>query len=207
MKKILLLVGVFIALSFHINAQHNTSDIFEVDKITWYGFDFSNVRLIGAIGFKNPEKIKSYYFDAWNSLIINESKKYKLDKFFHKESVKYYLNIVTDRNELPNLDELIIETEYAFGAEKVVQIISDYDSGDKEGIGLVFILESLDKYKEKAFIWVTFFDIQTKRVILTERLEGKAGGYGFRNYWAGAYYKVMKSAFKSIQKEYEIPNE
>lgn len=198
MKNILLLVGFYMALSYQINAQYNTSEISEVNEITWYGLDFSNVRLIGAIGFKNPEKIKSYYFDAWNSLIINEPKKYKLDKFFHKESVKHYFNIVTDRNNLPNLDELVIETEYSFDAEKVMQIISEYDSGDKEGIGLVFILESLDKHREKAFIWVTYFDIQTKRVLLTERLDGKAGGYGFRNYWAGAYYKVMKSAYKSI---------
>jgi len=195
------------ALSFQINAQHNTSDIFKVNEITWYGLDFSNVRLIGAIGFKNPEKIKSYYFDAWNSLIIYETNKYKLDKFFHKESVEHYLNIVTDRNTLPNLDELIIETEYSFGAEVVIQIISEYDSGDKEGIGLVFILESLNKYRENAFVWVTFFDIQTKQVLLTEKLVGKAGGYGFRNFWAGAYYKVMKSAYKSIYMEYKISNE
>ena len=195
------------ALSFQINAQHNTSDIFKVNEITWYGLDFSNVRLIGAIGFKNPEKIKSYYFDAWNSLIIYETNKYKLDKFFHKESVENYLNIVTDRNTLPNLDELIIETEYSFGAEEVMQMISEYDSGEEEGIGLVFILESLNKYKERAIIWVTFFDIQTKQVLLTERLEGKAGGYGFRNFWAGAYYKVMKSAYKSIYIEYKISNE
>ena len=204
MKKFLLIIGFYIAISFQINAQHNTSEIFEGNEITWYGLDFSNVRLIGAIGFKNPKKIKSYYFDAWNSLIIKENKKYKLDKFFHKESVKQNLGIVKDRNDLPNLDELVIETEYAFNAEKVVQIISEYDSGDKEGLGLVFILESLNKYKEKAFIWVTFFDIQTKRVILTERLDGKAGGYGFRNYWAGAYHKVMKSAYNTIQIKNEI---
>lgn len=195
------------ALSFQINAQHNTSDIFKVNEITWYGLDFSNVRLIGAIGFKNPEKIKSYYFDAWNSLIIYETNKYKLDKFFHKESVENYLNIVTDRNTLPNLDELVIETEYSFGAEEVMRMISEYDSGEKEGIGLVFILESLNKYKERAIIWVTFFDIQTKQVLVTERLEGKAGGYGFRNFWAGAYYKVMKSVYKSIYIEYKKSSE
>jgi len=207
MKKILLLVGFYLALSFQINAQRNTSEIFEVNEITWYGLDFSNVRLIGTIGFKNPEKIKSYYFEVWNSLILDESKKYKLDKFFKKESVKHYLDIVTDRNNLPNVDELVTETEYSFSDKKVEQIISDYDSGDKEGIGLVFIIESLNKYSEKAFIWVTFFDIHSKRVLLTERLDGKAGGYGFRNYWAGAFYKVMKSAYKSIKTNQEISNE
>jgi hypothetical protein len=204
MNKFLLLIVFCLALSFQINAQLNTSDIFEVNEITWYGLDFSNVRLIGAIGFKDPEKIKSYYFDAWNSLIIYEPNKYKLDKFFHKDSVKQYLGIVTDRNTLPNLDKLVTETEYSFGAEKVMQIISEYDSGEKEGVGLVFIVESLNKYEEKAIIWVTFFNIETKQVLLTEKLDGKAEGYGFRNFWAGAYHRVMKSAYKSIQTEYKI---
>jgi hypothetical protein len=206
MKKFLLLVVFYGTLSFQINAQYNTSDVFEVNEITWYGLDFSNVRLIGAIGFQNPEKIQSYYFDVWNSLIFSEADKYNLAKFFHKESVKHYLDIVKEMNTLPNSDELVIEIEYSFGAEKVMQIISEYDSGDKEGIGLVFIIESLNKQKEKAFVWVTFFDIQTKRVLLTENFDGKAGGFGFRNYWAGAYYEIMKSAYKSMRKSWEISN-
>ena len=72
MKKLLMLVGFYLALSYQINAQSNASEIREVNEITWYGLDFSNVRLIGAIGFKNPEKIKSYYFDAYlySSIVI-----------------------------------------------------------------------------------------------------------------------------------------
>lgn len=134
-------------------------------------------------------------------MIIDEPKKYRLDKFFRKESVEYYLDIATERNELPNINDLVIEDEYSFDDEKVMQIISEYDTKDNEGIGLAFIIESLDKYKEKAFIWVTFFDIKTKQVIRTEKFYGKAGGYGFRNYWAGAYHNVMKSASKSIKKK------
>jgi len=206
MNKLILLIGICLVFSFQINAQPNSSDVFDVNEITWYGLDFSNVRLIGAIGFKDPEKIKSYYFNAWNSLVIYENKKYKLNKFFHKDTVKQYLNVVSERNTLPKLDDLVIETAYAFDAEKVKQIISEYDSGDNEGIGLVFIVESLDKYNENASIWVTFFDIQTKQVLLTEKIDGKAGGYGFRNFWAGAYFKVMKSAYKSMLEEYERSN-
>ena len=156
MKKILMLATVYMALIFQINAENNTSEVFKVEEITWYGLDFSSVRLIGAIGFKDKEKIKDYYFDAWNSLIIDEPKKYRLDKFFRKESVEYYLDIATERNELPNINDLVIEDEYSFDDEKVMQIISEYDTKDNEGIGLAFIIESLDKYQEKAFIWVTF---------------------------------------------------
>ena len=202
-----MLATVYMALIFQINAENNTSEVFKVEEITWYGLDFSSVRLIGAIGFKDKEKIKDYYFDAWNSLIIDEPKKYRLDKFFRKEAVEYYLDIATERNELPNINDLVIEDEYSFDDEKVMQIISEYDTKDNEGIGLAFIIESLDKYQEKAFIWVTFFDIKTKQVIRTEKFYGKAGGYGFRNYWAGAYHNVMKSASKSIKKENETINE
>jgi len=53
---------------------------------------------------------------------------------------------------------------------------------------------------------VTFFDIQTKQVLLTEKIDGKAGGYGFRNFWEGAYFKVMKSAYKWMREEYERSN-
>ena len=206
MKTLLLLIGIYLAIPFQNNALPDTQDTAIVNEITWYGLDFSNVRLIGAIGFNEPEKIKSYYFGTWNSLILDEYDKYNLKKFFYVGSVKNDLSVVMDRNKLPDAGKLVIENDYSFDVEKVMQIISEYDSGDKKGIGLVFIVESLNKYKEKASVWVTFFDIQTKKVLLAKRIEGKAGGFGFRNYWAGAYYNVMKTAYKSININSVISN-
>ncbi len=200
MKKLLLFSVIFLSFTHVGNAQYTTADISKIDKITWYGLDFSNVKLIGSIGFTNPESIQSHYFDTWNGLILSEPDKYNLTKYFHKDLVEHYLSVVTVRNTLPIPEELVIETEYSFGTEKVKQIIAEYDSGEREGIGLVFIIEKLNKYKEEANIWVTFFDIKTKEVLLTEYLEGKAGGFGFRNYWAKTYYNVMKSAYKSARK-------
>jgi len=206
MKKLLLLAVFYLVLSFPIKAQYSTSDIFEVTKITWFGLDFSNVKLIGTIGFKNPESIQSYYFNTWNSLILTESDKYNLARFFHKDLVRHDLSVVTERNTIPEPDKLVIETDYSFDVEKVKQIIAEYDSGEKDGIGLVFIIESLNKYKEKASIWVTFFDIKTKEVLLAEYMDGKSGGFGFRNYWAKSYYNVMKSAYKSVRKSWGKAN-
>ncbi len=206
MKTFFLLIGFYLILPFQTNTLSNTSELTNVNEITWYGLDFSNVRLIGAVGFTNPEKIKSYYFGTWNSLILDEYDKYNLEKFFYVGSVKNNLDIVTDRNKLPDPDKLVIESDYSFGVDKVMQIISEYDSGDNKGIGLVFIVESLNKYKEKASVWVTFFDIQSKKVLLAKRIEGKASGFGFRNYWAGAYYNIMKSAYKTLNINSKISN-
>jgi hypothetical protein len=52
-------------------------------------------------------------------------------------------------------------------------MISGYKVHKTEGIGLVFIIDSFDKSTEKAKVWVTFFDIASKKVLLTEQVTGK----------------------------------
>jgi hypothetical protein len=42
-------------------------------------------------------------------------------------------------------------------------------------------------------MWVTFVDMKSKTVLLTKHMEGKAGGFGFRNYWAKSFLNVLKS--------------
>lgn len=42
--------------------------------------------------------------------------------------------------------------------------------------GCVFIVEKLDKPNRRAIYWITFFDIETKRVLLTEPIIGRPAG-------------------------------
>ena len=78
------------------------------------------------------------------------------------------------------------------------RVAEKYDTGDDSGSGLVFIAESYDKPNGKGAYWVTFFDIGSKKIIKTQRFEGKAKGFGLRNYWANSYYQVMKEAGKTL---------
>jgi hypothetical protein len=34
--------------------------------------------------------------------------------------------------------------------------------------------------------------MKSKSVLLTKPMEGKAGGFGFRNYWAKTFFNVVK---------------
>ncbi len=104
---------------------------------------------------------------------------------------------------LPDPDELVINTDYSLGEDEVKKIISEYDITGKEGIGLVFIMESFNKNKELGYIWVTFFDLETKEVLLSNKMSGKPGGFGIRNYWAKSYYNVMKSIEKKKWKAWK----
>ena len=203
MKKLILIAGIFLVFSFVSKGQYTPADVFKVDNITWYGLDFSNIKLIGSEGFTDPYAVKNQFFYSWNNLIITETDKYDLAGFFHKSSVENDLSIVKERNMLPDPDELVINTDYSFGEDEVKKIISEYDITDKEGIGLVFIMESFNKNKELGYIWVTFFDLETKEVLLFNKMSGKPGGFGIRNYWAKSYYNVMKSIEKKKWKAWK----
>ena len=49
----------------------------------------------------------------------------------------------------------------------------------KKGIGILFVMEAMSKREKAAAIWVTLIDMKTKKVLLTERIEGKAARYRF----------------------------
>jgi hypothetical protein len=190
MKKILILSLILLTLSFKAFNQINP---FTKKEIIWFGVDFSAAKFIGKEGFVNPVDITENKFNSWNMIIIKEPDKYNVRKYFKKNLVNYDTVLVRQRNATVKPDQLVIEKKetYSFGKEKVAEIIKSYTPEEPSGIGLVFIVESFNKPKGKAYIYVTFFDIATKELLFTERVKGEPGGMSMRNYWAGAILSVM----------------
>lgn len=53
-------------------------------------------------------------------------------------------------------------------------------------------------------IWVTFFDIKSKKVLHTERIEGKLStAFSFRNYIGTAFKSVIDQIDKKKYKEWK----
>ena len=203
MKK-LMLIFICLIISSQVLQSQETGDIFTSKEATWYGLDFSEVRFIGTEGFSDVAKIKDVYFSSWNNLIINEPAKYNLQLMFFKDTVFYNLNVVEKRNKLPEVDELVISNDsYSLDKNTIAEIIKEYNSKEKEGLGIVFIMESFNKPKRAGTMWVTFFDIASKTVLLTEKMSGKPGGAGLRNYWARTYYNVMAKIQKTEYLKWE----
>jgi hypothetical protein len=46
-------------------------------------------------------------------------------------------------------------------------------------------------------MYVTFIEMPSGKVIMTERMTGKAQGFGFRNYYAYTVYKVIQEIKKN----------
>jgi hypothetical protein len=209
MKKVTVLT---LGILFTVNLfSQDMSEIFQTEKATWFGLDYSEAYFIGSEGFTNPSDIKDRYFNSWNILIKNEYDKYNLGKFFKKSKVEISLENVTKRNQDLNIYDRVIDDNSKMlhlDKDKVQEMINKYEfNDDQEGLGIVFIVESYSKTAVIANYFVTFFDIKTKKVLLTERMEGKPGGFGIRNYWAKSYYnvlnKIYKKRYKAWEKEYK----
>ncbi len=203
LKKTILIGMVFLLCMPCVARSQAFLEVFTSKSFTWYGLDFSNAKMIGPHGFNQPDRVVNQYFSAWNDLFIIEEKKYDLKKTFNKDFVYTDLKTVTERNSLVDHNELVISANenYKLDNEQVKMIIKEYgtDNGQR-GVGLVFVVESFNKHNETGTMWVTFFDMESKGVLLTKKMEGKAGGFGFRNHWARSIHNVLNDMQKEFRK-------
>ncbi|MBN2482420.1 MAG: hypothetical protein JXB19_11810 [Bacteroidales bacterium] len=192
-KTILTILTLLLILGSNLFAQDKTKALNET-TMTWYGIDFSLAKF--TLITEDPVAIVNQYFNAINLLVPNEPEKYDLKKYFNKSDVTIDLDQVTERNGGVNPASLVINEEHEITRDDVQAVVKSYNTGDHSGMGLVFIAENLNKSSQTGSYYVCFFDNATKEIIDASRMTGKAAGFGFRNYWAGSVYNVMKAWLK-----------
>jgi hypothetical protein len=205
MKKYIFLI-IFAALFPFVGVAQNTlSELFNGNaRLVFLGLDFTQAKYIGRIGFTDADAIKNQHMVSWNSLIEAEPKKFSLEKAFKLNSDRYASKVddMIKLNKSVDVDGNITDDAYSITEDKVRKSVSRYNLSEKDGIGLVYVVESLNKTTEKLVAWVTFVDLRTKKVLYTEKVEGAAGGFGFRNFWAGGVYKINKLIESSLYKKW-----
>jgi hypothetical protein len=160
-------------------------------SITWYGIDFSAAKF--TLVTEDPTVIVSQYLKSINALIQMEPDKYDLKKFFNKTEVEIDLEQANAINAKIDPASLVISDEYKITLDDVKKVISHYNTKGKPGLGLLFVAENLHKVKQTGSYYVCFFDQNTKEIVDAQRFDAKAVGIGFRNYWAGSVYNIMKT--------------
>jgi len=177
-----------------------TSDI----QITWFGLDFSHSK--GVILGASALEMKDNYIPAINELFLLEPQKFNISNAFNKSKVITDFQDVTHANSTLNTDEFEVSSKdqiTPLTKENIIEAIKQYNITDKKGVGLVFIVESLDKPNTQATLHLTFFSMPDGNIILTEKVFGKASGFGIRNYWANTLYSILKgNTIKTITKKY-----
>jgi hypothetical protein len=200
MKKI---VALFCALTFLINALNAQSveDLFKNSptKITWLGIDYSHVKLIGSFSNFNentkitPEIIKNDYFVRWNELILKESNKYTIDKMFRKKDINYTIEGITAINKQTEVTSIEQTTSPNYTELQLQQFVKNYYFNQSEGIGLMFVAESMNKIREEAIYHILAINLTNNEILLCDKFTTKPGGIGLRNYWASSFLKVIET--------------
>jgi hypothetical protein len=197
MKKLLLLMAVAFAV-YNGNAQ-TKSDIFGKTPITWLGMDFTHLKFVGSAtqykdaGVITSNDMRSKYFTAWNSLFVAEQKKYDVAGAVNRDNVNYAVDITESANNNSKSEYFTDNSSdyQLLNADKIASLVSKYDFKGKTGLGMLFFVEGMSKDKSEASMWVTFVNMGSKTVLLTQQETGSAGGFGFRNYWAKSFYEVL----------------
>jgi hypothetical protein len=198
--KLTALAIALIATQLTLSAQ-TLKDLFTNSEtpLMYYGVDFTKAKVIDD-DKANALDIRDRQFTAINELIINESEKFDIKSAFNR-TVDHDISSVGKRNEKVNVEEIKSTSSADYHRLKdtdIPAIVKGIDAGNiKKGVGLVFIVEGMSKSEKHIAVWVTLFDPKTKKVLLTERMEGKAAGFGFRNYWAGGIKDVINDIKKS----------
>ncbi len=201
---LLLLAACFVTQSMHAQTLKDVLNNKET-PIYYFGVDFTKAVLIGDAN-ANAKDIVERQFAGLNDLLVNEPKKYDIAGAFRKAEINSDLSFVAKRNEKVNEGKLLSASteDYNHLTESdIATLVRGFNAGTKSGTGLLFVVDAMSKPKKSISVWVTLFDIKTKKLLLADRVEGAVGmGFGFRNYWATGFKKVIDAIDRRKYKEW-----
>lgn len=205
-KRLFLLLAATLSV---VSTQAQTlKDFFSSSEpLTYLGIDFTQARVIGE-PVTDANDMRDRNFPAINAVVVNEPKKYDIAAAFHK-TVNTDLALVNKHNETTNTATLKSDNASDYNRLKqddVEKLVKGYNFNGKKGVGLLFVMDGMSKAEKAANVYVTLVDMGTKKVLLAEKVEGKAQGFGFRNYWAYTIHKVLEDVEKHKYKDWKAKN-
>lgn len=193
MKKIVLALVLVLSANSIIHAQADDRKI----SLTWLGVDYSAMNFILEDETITDEELQTKYFSGWNELFVKEPKRYDFAKATKYKEVKYAIDVVEIINSNAKKPFINKHKEMThLSEEDIYRMVNKYNLKGLTGVGLVFIAESMGKSGGGANYWVTYIDLDSQKVIKTNREFGAHGGFGFRNYWASSVNKILQNMAK-----------
>jgi len=189
-----------------LNEFFNNSEL----HLTYLGIDYTKAKLINDPA-ANTFDIRNRLYTSINNLIVTESKKYDISAAFRKSNFSSDLTAVKAKNEKINAEDITSNNSEDFNRLKesdISAVAKGLSLSGKTGIGLLFVVEGMKKAGAggEASVWVVLMDLKSKKVLMTERFETKAKGFGFRNLWASPIKNIIDMVEKSKYKEWKEKN-
>ena len=201
---IALLLTYILCFNSTTSTAQTAKDVFDSDfPITYLGIDFSNARCYGEGARFDAADITQKI----NDVARNEYDKYNLAEAIKKNKLDIRFELTEKLNSKINDDKFFTYNESDLNKLEeadIQKIVSKYNfTGYDKGLAVIFIVDNLNKSKTEEVAWITFINISTKKVIFTEKVVAKAGGFGLRNYWAKPFYTYIKDIKSTLFKKWK----
>ncbi len=194
MKNLLAILILALGGTMIVDAQSiGNHKIRNTKKLVWFGIDCTQMQCIGRADFPNPDDIADRVVFAWNDLFISEQDKYDIHGAFQKNEFLYDLTSVEAQNEKLTGDQIMVTEATPLDKATIERVVSNYSS-DKydKGVGVLFIVEELNKKAVQGKTHVVLFDLETNEIIQSVKYTTEPGGFGIRNYWARTFYEIIE---------------
>lgn len=176
----------------NVSAQISMADVLQKKvPLTCVGLDFSEAHFTPRFEFEKLEKRGSVFLNEWNNLIEAEPAKYDLGVPLGLDYVGNVTSYVLSSNGNFQPAKAFQAATGPLTEQQIAKMVSQYPTKGVDGAGVVYIVNSFNKTAEQAQFTIVFFDMATHKVLHSERVQGKPGGFGLQNYWAGSLVNVL----------------
>lgn len=200
MKHSLPVLFILLNVSFASGQKIYTSeqDIFTIKELTFYGYDFSDWRLAET---KRVGEDMRVYIMSWIDLMKRKMTSDRLLHWYVKDNVTPNFAPTDERAKQIKPQHLVVSIKHYIASDSVQFFINAYKLTEKEGIGLVMIVECFDKESSRTSGYFAFFDIATRKILQLEYVDQKeVDGYGLTNYWGVSLNGVTSNHASSYRK-------
>lgn len=165
-------------------------------EVVFYGFDFSNFKLANA---KKIGDDLHKFLGGWELYCLSEISPKTLTRYLRKDSLILNLGKAHSVNERVEPTEIAVALRHSISQETVGEIISKYGGPDEQGIGFIIIMECFEKYTYTTSGYFVFFDIATKKILMSDRASTiEVGRYGMTHYWGTGMVFLIKNYIDEI---------
>ena len=207
MKKIML--ALLLPLAPMASFAQTLHDFYSNTAITgtFLGCDFTKAKIINDL--YPPAEWVSNVIPSLHDLMTKEFKKYDVKAAFRRSALDNDFTAVEKHNQGMKPESLPATSATPLKAEDVKAVVRSLHYGGKSGIGILFVVESIDKPAKQIFVWVTLMcDMKSGQCpVHRKRVEGKVGsGIGERNIWANGIKSIIEEVDKHKYNEWKKSN-
>ncbi|MGX5819565.1 hypothetical protein ACWKWU_15320 [Chitinophaga lutea] len=192
---------VAMVMSVSAATAQTAKDVFDTNtKIVFLGADFTETRVVGDAAVKGDKLVESAFLYV-NQKLVNDPKKFKVNDAFRRD-MPTDIGPTCKRIEKMDPDKIKSydsEDYQRLKPEDVATLVKGFDFAGKSGVGLLFVVEGMNKKNNEVSAYVTLVDMKGKKVLFTERMTGTFGkieGFSYANSYLGALKDMIDEVNK-----------